>query len=194
MSAIQQTLYFILSTAINLFIMLLWARFALRAFNVSALHPISQMIYKATNPIIVWVEKTLFPKSYRLGRWDWPCFASIVFIEIIKYGVLTLVAFYSIMPLTFWVLFTVVSLIVQPLNLLFYIVLISAVLSFIMPEGQMRLLADVLSQLSNPFLDPIRRYLPIMGGFDFSPLVLMIVIKAITIFLGALLPISQFGL
>lgn len=36
-----------------------------------------------------------------------------------------------------------------------------------------------LDQFVQPFLNPIRRVLPIIGGFDFSPIVLLIIVQIV---------------
>ena len=64
------------------------------------------------------------------------------------------------------------------LEQLFVIVLlVYIVLSYIMsPFHQIR---QQLDRIVEPFLAPIRRLLPSMGMFDFSPLVLMILVQII---------------
>ncbi len=37
-------------------------------------------------------------------------------------------------------------------------------------------LIDLIKKLTNPFLHEIRRYVPVIGGIDFSPLVAIIVL------------------
>ena len=36
---------------------------------------------------------------------------------------------------------------------------------------------ETIDRIVNPFLAPIRRLIPAIGGFDFSPLILLIVIQ-----------------
>jgi YggT family protein len=40
-------------------------------------------------------------------------------------------------------------------------------------------LSQVLYQITEPILGPIRRLLPAMGGFDFSPMIALIVLNLI---------------
>ncbi|MBE9523994.1 MAG: YggT family protein [Chloroflexi bacterium] len=67
---------------------------------------------------------------------------------------------------------------VNILEQLFVIVLlIYVVLSYVMsPFHQVR---QQLNRIVEPFLAPIRRLLPSMGMFDFSPLVLLILVQII---------------
>ncbi len=41
------------------------------------------------------------------------------------------------------------------------------------------ILMDILNRLTEPVLRPIRRYVPLVGGLDLSPLVLLLVIHFI---------------
>lgn len=56
-------------------------------------------------------------------------------------------------------------------------VLAKVILSYFMdPFHPIRRTVD---QLVNPLLDPIRRLLPTMGGIDFSPIILIILIQLV---------------
>jgi YggT family protein len=48
-------------------------------------------------------------------------------------------------------------------------------------------LIHALSQVIEPMLAPIRKYVPPMGGFDFSPLIFIIVLQVLGSILTALL-------
>jgi YggT family protein len=59
-------------------------------------------------------------------------------------------------------------------NLLIVLLLADAVLSFFMnPYAPLR---QALGRILNPLLAPIRRVVPLVGMFDLSPLILMILI------------------
>ncbi|MFY9136025.1 YggT family protein, partial [Zwartia sp.] len=57
------------------------------------------------------------------------------------------------------------------LNLIVWLTLIQAVLSWVNP---MATIMPVLRTMTGPLLEPIRRILPNLGGFDLSPIVLLI--------------------
>ncbi|MEJ5225630.1 MAG: YggT family protein [Anaerolineales bacterium] len=57
------------------------------------------------------------------------------------------------------------------------LVIVSVILSYFMsPYHPVR---ETLDRLVEPMLRPIRRLLPALGGFDFSPLVLIILVQLI---------------
>jgi YggT family protein len=69
---------------------------------------------------------------------------------------------------------TLVSYFFQLLTLL---VLVAAILSFFMPPYHP--VREFVDRLVDPMLRPIRRILPPMGGLDFSPVVLIILLQVV---------------
>ncbi len=62
-------------------------------------------------------------------------------------------------------------------NIFVLVIIISAVLSFFMsPWHPVR---QALDRVLNPLLTPIRRVIPTVGGLDFSPLVLLILVQIV---------------
>jgi YggT family protein len=79
------------------------------------------------------------------------------------------------------------------LDLFWWAVLLAAIvqtlLSFNVLDGRNRIvwtIADFLYRVTEPALRPIRNRLPHLGGIDLSPLVLLLLITAATIAVGAL--------
>jgi YggT family protein len=63
-------------------------------------------------------------------------------------------------------------------NILFFAILIRALMSWVMPQeggGFSRVLRDI----TEPILAPIRRIMPPLGGIDLSPLLAIILIQLI---------------
>jgi YggT family protein len=62
-------------------------------------------------------------------------------------------------------------------------VIVFAVLSWVSTQSPM---ADIIERLVAPLLMPIRRVLPLVGGIDLSPLVLLVILQVAAIVLGHL--------
>jgi len=75
-------------------------------------------------------------------------------------------------------------------QIFFFTILIQVVLSWVSPGGHNPAVA-LLHSLNEPLLGRARRLLPPIGGFDLSPIVVMILIQLLTILLVA--PISDLG-
>jgi YggT family protein len=69
-------------------------------------------------------------------------------------------------------------LLVQIVDLYSLVVLAAVVLSWIRVDPRHRL-AMVVHALTDPVLTPIRRALPPMGGLDFSPMVLLLLLQVL---------------
>ncbi|MBI1854638.1 MAG: YggT family protein [Chloroflexi bacterium] len=66
-------------------------------------------------------------------------------------------------------------------NVFSILVFLSIVLSwFMLPDHPVR---EAIDRIVDPFLNPIRRIVPAMGMFDFSPMILLILIQFISQFL-----------
>ncbi|MDZ7903806.1 MAG: YggT family protein [Rheinheimera sp.] len=139
-------------------------------------NPLSQFVVKATNPVIIPLRRML-PS---VGKVDTATVVLALLICVAK--VLALSFLVSMMPSLYQLLLgSVFNLLKQGMDLLFYILLARAVLSWF-SQGRTPL-ESLLSQLTEPLLAPIRRLIPAVGGFDFSAMVLIIGL----LFLGKLL-------
>lgn len=71
-----------------------------------------------------------------------------------------------------------VVIVVQTIGqILTIVIIIDAVLSFVLaPDHPIR---AALGQILQPLYGPIRRFLPTMGGLDFSPIILLLIVRAV---------------
>lgn len=79
-----------------------------------------------------------------------------------------------------------ILIVIQTLGqILTIIVIVDAVLSFVLsPDHPIR---SALGQILQPLYAPIRKFMPAMGGLDFSPIVLLLLIRAVVWFLTSIL-------
>jgi YggT family protein len=179
--------YFIFTLFFSLLAFVLWARIAFRYYRISAVHPVGQAIYKLTNPLVTPIARLLSSNKPPAGRYDWPCFAVLVLVELIKFSAIKILFLGAILSWSFIPLYTLADLIIQPCNLLFYAFLIRIIMSWVNPNWHTPI-AEVLYRMTEPLLRWGRRFIPVMGGLDFSPLVIIILLKIITLFISASLP------
>ena len=71
----------------------------------------------------------------------------------------------------FGILITLIRVVAQ---LFIYIVIASSLLSFFLPPYHP--VREALDRIVSPFLEPIRRVVPMAGTLDFSPLILIIAV------------------
>lgn len=75
------------------------------------------------------------------------------------------------------------------LNIFFYAILLQAILSFIQ-QGYSSL-SVILTQITSPILRPIQRLLPVVGGFDLSPIPALILIQVLIILITPLITLAS---
>jgi len=63
------------------------------------------------------------------------------------------------------------------------LLIIYSILSWV---GNRTPISDVIERLCAPPLQPIRRLVPLVGGMDLSPLVLLVLLQVLTIMVGGL--------
>lgn len=91
-------------------------------------------------------------------------------------------------------LYALVGIITMLLQLLIWIIIIQAILSWLIAFNVInihnqfvRTILYALERIVDPMLRPIRRFMPDLGGIDFSPMVLILILIAIQKLLPALL-------
>ena len=179
---------FLVSLFFGFVIFILWLRIALRYLRISAINPLSRLSHSISDPIIQPINH-LFQLKYQPGqKYDWIAFIVLVFIEIIKIISLCFLMYHVMIPFTYLLLFVAADLIIQPCDFLFYAILIRVIMSYVNP-GWQNPIADFLRMLTQPLLILGRKIVPDISGFDFSPFIIMIILKIITLFITASLPL-----
>lgn len=179
--------FFLFATAFGLLTLTLWIRFALRFLHVSTLNPISQVILKLTNPLVQPLNYML--KNMHIKRYDIPCAITLTMVVLLKFSLIGLIFFPGIFPWTMLVFYTLADMIVQPLNIFFYAIIIRVIMSWINPHWR-NPVGDLIIIITEPVLSFTRKYIPTIANFDFSPILILIIIKSITLFIGASLPFN----
>lgn len=189
MSALLSVGYFLISLLFSFVLFVLWARMALRFFRVSYLHPIANNLYQLTDRLVNPVQRLLKSTGLATSRIDWACLVVIIVADLIKFIMLGLMISHKLLPLHYMFFFVLFDLIIQPCNLLFYIILIRVIMSWVNP-GWSGPVPDLLRLISDPVLKLARNRIPDIAGMDFSPLIVLVILQVITLFLRASLPLN----
>jgi YggT family protein len=187
MSGFASVGYFLFTLFFSLLTFILWARLALRFFRVSALHPMSRTVDEFTNPIVRPVAKLFKLNFTRTKRYDWACIIVLILAELFKFTAIAGLFFGGFPSLVLLLTCTIADLIIQPCNLMFYAIIIRVIMSWVNPKWQTPF-SDLLYSVTEPLLRAVRRHIPVFSGVDVSPFIVIIVLKAITLFLSASLP------
>ncbi|MFT5236375.1 MAG: YggT family protein [Shewanella sp.] len=177
----MNALSFLVSTFFDLYLMVVILRIWLQLAKADFYNPFSQFIVKATHPVVAPMRRVL-PS---IGAFDTASVVLALLVVTAKFVTLSLIAGAQINLLTI-LLISVVSVFKQAGVLLFWMLIIKAVLSWV-SQGQ-NPVEMVMGQLTEPLLSPIRRILPSMGGLDLSLLILMVLLNAINMLLAQYVP------
>lgn len=189
MSGLTTVGYFLFSLFFSVVTFMLWARFALRFFRVSSLHPTSQAINTFTNPIVKPLDGLFKAGKNRMYRYDWACFSALVIAELLKFICMDLLVFGNVGSLILLVSYTIADLIIQPCNLLFYAIIIRVIMSWVNPRWKSSF-SDLIYLVTEPLICFTRRFTPTIAQIDLAPFFAIIMLQVITLFIGASLPSS----
>ncbi|MBL1142147.1 MAG: YggT family protein [Proteobacteria bacterium] len=178
---------FLIEIVFGLYILAVLLRFLLARVRADFYNPLSQFIVKITNPAIKPLRR-LIPGYYGI---DWPSIILLLLVQAIEIILISWITRnYIPAPMGLFVL-TFAYLLKEIIYVYLFIIIIQVVISWVNP-GAYNPATVIMYQLSEPILKPARRLLPPAGGFDFSPLVVLILLQLSIILLVS--PIMDLGL
>jgi YggT family protein len=140
-------------------------------------NPIGRFVFALTDWLVLPLRRVL--PSYR--RWDSASLVAAYLIELAQFALLWALigrgGFESVILLA---IFGLVRLAISTATAL---VIVYAVLSWVQNDSP---LSDVMDRLCAPMLRPIRRVIPLVGGIDLSPLVLLVLLQVLSMLLAGL--------
>ena len=130
--------------------------------RISFANPVGRFVFALTDWIVLPLRKVL--PGYK--RWDFASLLAAYLIELAQFTILWLLTgragFGAYVPVL--ALFGVVRLAISGA---IGLVIIAAILSWVRADSP---ITDVIDRLAAPLLRPFRRIIPLVGGFDLSPL------------------------
>ena len=176
---LDRALGYLIDVIFGLFTYALLLRFVMQMLRAPFRNPIGQAVIALTD----WIVKPLRRVLPGFRGIDW---ASLVATYLMQ--LLWLTAYYLVFGKAFafdgngfayLLIASLIALLKASLWLLIIVVFTQAILSWVAPDGPA---AGLLNALTFPFLRPIRRVLPPLGGtLDLSPLVVIVVAQLVQI-------------
>lgn len=141
-------------------------------------NPLGRFVFALTDWIVLPLRK-LIPS---VGALDTASLVAAFLLQLAEFGLLWLLAGAAggLFAVPILALFGLLRMTVSAMT---GAVIVYAVLSWVQTNS---VIADVLERLVSPLLVPIRRVLPLIGGVDLSPLVLLVILQIVAIVLGNL--------
>lgn len=175
---LQTLIQFIFNFVVSFLGAVLLLRAWLYVWALSPRHPLMMFCSKLTDWLIEPIGKVVKPS----GAFEWRSIVGALIVALLSVLVLREV---TGMPNT------IVALVIAPfamllrwtLEMISWGTFIWVVLSWINPRHPM---TSVLALLVDPFIRPIRRFLPMIGNFDFSPIVVILLANLLLYFVTPL--------
>jgi YggT family protein len=176
MSALNEILGYLVQTFLSLYLVAMLLRFLLQLVRADFYNPISQFLVKVTNPLVIPLRRVI----PGLGGLDLASLLLAVLLQLAGIVLLLLIngiGLPGIFTLLVWSLLGVLGLLV---NIYFFALLGMIILSWV-AAGSRHPAIYLLYQITEPVMAPFRKVLPAMGGLDFSPILVFILINIIQI-------------
>ncbi len=161
-----------LNTVFGLVVFFMVLRIVLQAVQANYYNPICQGINKISAPLLAPTAR-LIPD---LGSISLNAIVVTVVLQAVLAGGLAYAAYGQMLPIVMLVLWSVVSVIGMVVKLFFFALIIMIILSWVAPQAS-HPGAELVWQITEPLMAPVRRVMPDLGGLDLSPIVVFLVIQ-----------------
>jgi len=162
---------FLIDTLFSLYILAVLLRFLLQWCGADFYNPISQFLVKVTHPPLR-IMRRFVPS---IGKIDTSSLILVLTLQMLAdFSILLLKGVtINIGALTILSITQLISLLI---NVFVFAVFARAILSWLNP-GTFNAAASILTTLTDPLLDIIRKFIPDLGGMDLSPLAALLLLQ-----------------
>ncbi|NDL64220.1 YggT family protein [Acerihabitans arboris] len=164
------TLTFLVKTLFDFYIMVLLLRIWMQWTRCDFYNPFSQFIVKITQPVI----KPLRRVIPSMGPIDTASLLLAFILATLKFPLEMLIQLGGVSPDPLYLLVGLLTLVKSAGQLIFWVIIIRSLMSWV-SQGRSPM-DQVLYQLSEPLMAPVRRIIPAMGGIDFSAMVVILIL------------------
>ena len=171
---LKDTLQFLLDVFVQGFAGLLLFRFLLQWLRAPMRNPVGDALMSLSNFIVLPVRRYIPP----LWQLDSATVLLALLVELVYLGLLLWLQGYPYahFPLLALLAWSVVKLLIMCVYFLMGALLAQAVLSWVNPHTPV---APLLQAVTQRFLQPIRRIVPLLGNVDLSSLILLVICQVI---------------
>jgi len=167
---------FLLTVFFNFYQFLILSRFILQCVKADFNHPFCQFVLRTTNPLVLPTRKWI--KSWQgLDLATLALFYGVVWVQT---------SLFMLLALGTWSGFSFISALFQALHFylsfMFFSILIYALMTWF-TNAQMHPLGSLLHQMVEPLLRRLRQIVPLIAGWDLSPLFALILIQVLNMIL-----------
>ena len=175
---------FLVQTIFGIAILIVMLRFLLQLVKADFYNPASQLIVRATQPILAPMRR-IIPG---VGGIDLSSIVLMLVLQMVETGLLKAMGAYALFNVsTAGLLVWAIADLVELATFVFiFALIVQVILSWLSP-GAYNPVVGLLYSFNEPILRPARRVLPSTSGLDFSPLIALIFLNLIQILVVGIL-------
>ena len=190
MSALGNSAALLFNALGGLYLLAILLRFLLQLAKADFYNPVSQAVVRITDPMVKVFRR--FIPGYR--GLDFSCLILALVVEAAAICILITVYGGTIPSVGFVITWSFVGVLHFIVNIYYYAIIATIIMSFVMlftgsanPHPILRL----VWQLTDPVMAPFRRFIPPLGGLDFSPIFIFIAIGLLQNLLAQMFGLNQ---
>lgn len=171
---LQHAMVFLLDTLFTLYIFIVMLRFLFQLVRADFYNPVSNFVVKATNPLLRPLRKFIpgfggidIASVFLLLALEFIKTVSLLFIQGKMGGVIDATLLLKI------VIMNTADLISLAIKIFYWSMVIQIIISWIPAianNPSFGMIFQVVNQLTEPLLSRVRRFIPLIGGLDISPI------------------------
>lgn len=165
---------YILQTIGSFYLLIVLLRFILQLVRADFYNPLSQFIVRATQPLLKPLRK-IIPSIFGLDT------ASLVLALIVQFVLMELTLMlmgYGLGAPLLVLVWSIIGVTALFLKVFFFALIISVILSWV-AQGSHNPAVELVNQICEPLLTPLRKILPNLGGLDLSPILAFLILNLI---------------
>ena len=169
---------FLVQTIFGIAILIVMLRFLLQLVKADFYNPASQLIVRATQPILAPMRRVI----PGIGGIDVSSIVLMLVLQMAETGLLKTMGAYALFNVSTAGLFVwaIADLVELATFVFIFALIVQVILSWLSP-GAYNPIVGLLYSFNEPILRPARRVLPSTGGLDFSPLIALIFLNLVQI-------------
>ncbi len=187
MRAFTQAIHFLITTIFDMYITLILLRFIFQLIRADFYNPIAQVIVKLTNPALIPLRRFI-PSIKGI---DTAALVLLLVTCLIKLILSSLIQFQEFPFVGGLLVWGIGDLLTLTLNVFFWAIVIQAIMSWVSPSPGHPVYA-ILYYLTNPLMQPARRFIKPISGIDVSPIAVLLALQVLIMVVAS--QITQLGI
>ena len=163
---------YVLQTLGSLYLLIVLLRFVLQLVRANFYNPLCQFVVKATQPLLKPLRR-IIPSVFGL---DMSSLVLAIIVQMILMALTLLLAYGTTGDPLHLLIWSIIGVTALFLKIFFFALIVSVILSWVAPASH-NPGAELVNQITEPMLAPLRRVLPNLGGLDLSPILAFMILK-----------------